>query len=173
MTSLLHILLIDNRGAVILNDVIVIVDENAKRLAEDERRPDDCVAPPFSHVLLQILGDDGERKLSHHTHESPNFEGFQRHRDQVFVEEGADEEDDEGCDRFAVSHVKYWQVQMPHAPPMNRHVPRSPEGVDVIRVPPVAVKVSISELKNFSEKVQEGMEHQVEEAQPDEVIWNL
>lgn len=89
------------------------------------------------------------------------------------MEEGADEEDDDRRGHFAVSHVKYWQVQMSHAPPMNWHVPRSPEGVDVIRVPPVAVEISIGELKNFSEKVQEGMEHQVEEAQPDEVVWNL
>lgn len=171
MTSLLQLLLLDNR--VILNDIIVIINEDAKRLAKDERRPDDCVAPPFSHVLLQKLGDDGKRELTHHTHESPNFEGFQRHRDQIFVEKGADEEDDDRRGHFAVPHVKYWQVQMSHAPPMNRHVPRSPEGVDVIRVPPVAVEISISKLQNFSEEVQERMEHQVEEAQPDEVVWNL
>lgn len=62
---------------------------------------------------------------------------------------------------------------MSDAPAMNWHIPSSPENINVVRVPPVAVEVSVSELQNFTEQIEEGVERQVESAQPDEVIWDL
>lgn len=56
---------------------------------------------------------------------------------------------------------------------MHRHVPCSPEGVDVIRVPPVAVEISVGEVQQLAHQIQERMEHQVEEAQPDQMIRYL
>ena len=56
---------------------------------------------------------------------------------------------------------------------MNRHVPRSPERVDVVRVPPVAVEVSIGEVQQLADQVQERVESQVEEAQPDQMVRYL
>lgn len=39
-----------------------------------------------------------------------------------------------------------YQRYLPHGPPMYRHIPCPPEGVDVIRIPPVAVEISISKM---------------------------
>lgn len=56
---------------------------------------------------------------------------------------------------------------------MDRHVPRFPECVDVVRVPPVAVEVSIGEMQQLADQVQERVENQVEEAQPDQMVRYL
>lgn len=62
------------------------------------------------------------------------------------MEEGADEEHHDGRGRFPIADLDDGNVQVPHGPPMYRHIPCPPEGVDVIRVPPVAVEISISKM---------------------------
>lgn len=56
---------------------------------------------------------------------------------------------------------------------MHWHVPCSPESVDVIRVPPVAVEIPIGEVQQFTQQIEERVEHQVEEAQPYQMVWYL
>lgn len=62
---------------------------------------------------------------------------------------------------------------MSDAPSMNRHVPRPPELVNIVRVPPIAVKVPVCKLQNLTEEIEERMECQVESTQPNQVIWDL
>lgn len=62
---------------------------------------------------------------------------------------------------------------LPDGPAVNGHVPGPPEGVDVVGVPPVAVKVAVREVQHFTHEVQVGVKGQVEKAQPHQVIWYL
>ncbi|KAI4500377.1 hypothetical protein M0802_004339 [Mischocyttarus mexicanus] len=38
----------------------------------------------------------------------------------------------------------------PYGPPMYWHVPTSPKYVDIVRVPPITVKISIGEVQQFT-----------------------
>lgn len=49
---------------------------------------------------------------------------------------------------------------------MNWHVPGSPEGIDVVGVPPVAVEITIGEVQHLTHQIQVGVKGQVEKAQP-------
>lgn len=124
-------------------------------------------------MLLHEFGDKGERQLEHHTHESPHFKRFQRHTDQVLVEEGAEEEHSYTGRHLSIAHPHHRNVQVTDTPTMHRHVPGAPERVDVVRVPPVAVEVAVCELQHLSQQVHERVEGQVEEAQPDQVVRYL
>jgi len=46
---------------------------------------------------------------------------------------------------------------------MNRHVPCSPEYINIIGIPPITVEVSISKVQQLTNQVQKRMEHQVKE----------
>lgn len=89
------------------------------------------------------------------------------------MEEGTDEEHHHRGSRLAIAQLEKRQVQVSDAPPVNWHVPGAPEGVDVVGVPPITVKVAISKMQNLAEHIEERVEGQVEEAQPDEVVWDL
>lgn len=56
---------------------------------------------------------------------------------------------------------------------MHGHVPRPPEDVDVVRVPPIAIEISIGEMQQFTDQIQKRVERQVEEAQPDQMVRYL
>lgn len=56
---------------------------------------------------------------------------------------------------------------------MHGHIPRPPEDVDVVRVPPIAIEISIGEMQQFTDQIQKRVERQVEEAQPDQMIRYL
>ena len=49
-------------------------------------------------------------------------------------------------------------------------VPVLPEFLQVGRVPPVVIEVSVSEAEEFPDGVEEGVEVDVEEAEPDDVV---
>lgn len=64
-------------------------------------------------------------------------------------------------------------LHVAHGPHVHGHVPRGPEHGYVGRVPPVAVELSVGEVEQLAHQVQEGMEAQVEEAQPYQVVGHL
>lgn len=47
---------------------------------------------------------------------------------------------------------------------MNRHIPRSPEGIDVVGVPPVTVEITIRKVQHLTHQIQIGVKGQVEKA---------
>ena len=59
---------------------------------------------------------------------------------------------------------------MSDAPFMHRKVPVLPEFLQVGRIPPVVIEVPVSKAEEFPESVEEGVEVDVEEAEPDDVI---
>ena len=64
-------------------------------------------------------------------------------------------------------------VEMSDTPFVDWKVPHLPELDDVVCVPPVGVEVSIGELHYLADRVQEGVEQQVEPGQPDQVVGKL
>lgn len=56
---------------------------------------------------------------------------------------------------------------------MHRHVPSSPESIDVVGIPPVAIEISIREVQQLAHQIQEGVKHQIEETKPYQVIRYL
>lgn len=56
---------------------------------------------------------------------------------------------------------------------MHRHVPSPPECIDVVGIPPVAVEISVREMQQLSHQIEEGMEYQVKEAKPHQMIRYL
>ena len=60
---------------------------------------------------------------------------------------------------------------MSDAPFMHRKVPVLPEFLQVWRIPPVVIEVPVSKAEEFPESVEEGVEVDVEEAEPDDVVW--
>lgn len=162
-----------NHIIVVCNYVVMVVHHDCQRLAQNNRSPDHQITPPRTVVLLHELGNVAQRNLGHHPHKRPDLERLQRHTDQILVEEGAQEEDGEAGRELSIAHAHDGNVQVTDAPPMNGHVPGAPERVNVVRVPPVAVEVPVGELQDLAEQVHKRVEHQVEEAQPDEVVWDL
>lgn len=78
------------------------------------------------------------------------------------MEESTDEEDSNtGC-YLTIAHSNQWDVEVTNGPPMNGHIPRSPEGIDIVRIPPIAIEITIGELENLTHQVQERMEGNVE-----------
>ena len=59
---------------------------------------------------------------------------------------------------------------MSDAPLVDGQVPVLPEFLQVGRVPPVMIEVSVSKVEKFSYSVEEGVEVDVEEAEPDDVV---
>ena len=53
---------------------------------------------------------------------------------------------------------------------MHWQVPVLPEFSQVWRVPPVFVEISVSEAEELPDSVEEGVEVDVEEAEPDDVV---
>lgn len=86
------------------------------------------------------------------------------------MEKGADEEHGDRCGILLVAHLYDGNVQVAHSPSMHGHIPRPPEDVDVVRVPPIAIEISIGEMQQFTDQIQKRVERQVEEAQPDQMI---
>lgn len=62
------------------------------------------------------------------------------------MEKGTDEEYNYRCGIFAITHINYRNVQMTNAPPMHRHVPAAPECINIISIPPIRVKVTVSKV---------------------------
>ena len=60
---------------------------------------------------------------------------------------------------------------MPDAPLVHGKVPVLPEFLQVRRVPPVVVEVPVSKVEELPDSVEEGVEVDVEEAEPDDVVW--
>ena len=60
---------------------------------------------------------------------------------------------------------------MSDAPFMHGKVPVLPEFLQVGRIPPVVIEVPVSKAEEFPESVEEGVEVDVEEAEPDDVVW--
>ena len=60
---------------------------------------------------------------------------------------------------------------MSDAPLMHGKVPVLPEFLQVGRIPPVVIEVPVSKAEEFPESVEEGVEVDVEEAEPDDVVW--
>ena len=54
---------------------------------------------------------------------------------------------------------------------MHGKVPVLPEFLQVGRIPPVVIEVPVSKAEEFPESVEEGVEVDVEEAEPDDVVW--
>ena len=59
---------------------------------------------------------------------------------------------------------------MSDAPLVDGQVPVLPEFLQVRRVPPVVIKGSVSKVEKLSDSVEEGVEVDVEEAEPDDVV---
>ena len=59
---------------------------------------------------------------------------------------------------------------MPDAPLVDGKVPVLPEFLQVRRVPPVVVEVPVSKVEELPDCVEEGVEVDVEEAEPDDVV---
>ena len=59
---------------------------------------------------------------------------------------------------------------MSDAPLVDGQVPVLPEFLQVGRVPPVVIEVPVSKAEEFPESVEEGVEVDVEEAEPDDVV---
>lgn len=72
-------------------------------------------------MFFHEFGNEGERQLTHHAHESPYFKRFQRHTDQVLVKEGTDKEDNHGSGGFGVAEFRYWDVQVTNAPSVGKN----------------------------------------------------
>ena len=53
---------------------------------------------------------------------------------------------------------------------MHWKVPSFPKNDDVIRVPPIVVKVAIGKTENFAHSVEKGVEKEVKKGQPDQMI---
>lgn len=64
---------------------------------------------------------------------------------------------------IVVKGTTSYQRHLPHSPSMHGHIPRPPEDVDVVRVPPIAIEISIGEMQQFTDQIQKRVEHQVEE----------
>ena len=56
---------------------------------------------------------------------------------------------------------------------MDRNIPRLPEASDVLSIPPVTVKLSVSEAEELGRQVHHGVKHPVETKQPEEMVRNL
>ena len=61
-------------------------------------------------------------------------------------------------------------VQMSDCPTMHWKIPSFPKNDDVIRVPPIVVKVAIGKTENFAHSVEKGVEKEVKKGQPDQMI---
>ena len=59
---------------------------------------------------------------------------------------------------------------MSDAPLVDGQVPILPEFLQVGRVPPVVIEVPVSKVEKLSDSVEEGVEVDVEEAEPDDVV---
>ena len=59
---------------------------------------------------------------------------------------------------------------MSDAPLVDGQVPVLPKFLQVGRVPPVVIKGSVSKVEKLSDSVEEGVEVDVEEAEPDDVV---
>ena len=59
---------------------------------------------------------------------------------------------------------------MPDAPLVHGKVPVLPEFLQVGRVPPVMIEVPVPETEELPDSVEEGVEVDVEEAEPDDVV---
>lgn len=81
------------------------------------------------------------------------------------------EENGHACHRAAIAHCDNWNVKMADGPPMYGHVPVAPEGVDVVRIPPITVEVAVSKVKQLADQIEKRVEHYVEHAQPEKVVW--
>lgn len=77
-----------------------------------------------------------------------------------------------GCD-LAIAVRSDGDVDVSHGPAVHRHVPRPPEHLDVIGVPPVVIEITIRKVQQFSYQVEERVEHEIEEAQPEEMVRYL
>lgn len=56
---------------------------------------------------------------------------------------------------------------------MYGQVPTAPEHVDVVGVPPVVIEVPVGKVKQLPDQVQERVEHDVEECQPQQMVRDL
>lgn len=151
----------------------MVVHHDAQRLSQNYRCPHHQIAEARTPTKFHVARHVRQRHLAHHAHERPDLEHFQRHTDQILVEECAEQEDDQRGHCFAVSLVDDWDVEVAHAPSVNGHIPGTPKRVDVVRVPPVTVEITIGKMQEFTNQIEERVEGQIEEAQPGEVVGDL
>lgn len=62
------------------------------------------------------------------------------------MEEGTEEEHYGRGLAGGVTHLDHRDIEMTHTPPMHRHVPGPPKGVNIIGIPPITVKVAIRKV---------------------------
>jgi len=75
------------------------------------------------------------------------------------MEDGTEKKDNSRGLSWGISHLDHRDVEMTHAPPMNWHVPCTPEGVNVIRIPPITIKIAICKIQQFADRIKKRVEH--------------
>lgn len=71
------------------------------------------------------------------------------------MKERANKEHNERSRLPAISFINRRNIDMPNTPPMNGHIPRAPECIRIVGIPPVAIKVSIREMHQLAHQIQE------------------
>lgn len=56
---------------------------------------------------------------------------------------------------------------------MNGKVPRTPENVDILSIPPAAVEISVCKSQNLTRRVQKRVEEKIKSNKPDAVVRHL
>jgi hypothetical protein len=136
--------------SVVLDDKVVVVHHSGERLPDDKRQPDAYVARAGAHANLQLFRYEDQRNLEterllehivqnikfeghfnaiksdlkHHSHERVRLEHPERHRDEVLVQDGREEEncDLAGEDRMAAAQEGLEHVA--NAPTVHGNIPR-------------------------------------------------
>lgn len=145
----------------------MVVHHDGQRLAEDQRAPDHEVAPARAELGLRRLREHRERELAHHTEERPDAEHLEWDAHQILMEQRRDYKHAQSRHSLTITSLCDRYVHVSDGPQVHGHVPRAPEHGDVVGVPPVAVEVAVREVEQLAHEVQERVEGEVEEAEPD------
>lgn len=150
--------------------IVVVAGQYAQWLPNDQREPHEHVG----HGAVQVARHHyGEGHLQRHAREGPDAEHFERHGDQVLVEECGHDEHGPRDGQLGVALLEQRHVQVAHAPLVHGNVPVLPEVVHRLGVPPVAVEFPIAESKQLGKEVERRVEIEIKPNEPDDVIGNL
>ena len=151
---------------------MIVVNDDSRRVAEDEDAPDEDVPRCWSAFLAEPRGELAEKGLAEEGDEGGVTEDPDGGGDDVLVTHGGQEEHRHHCLELGPASLYERPIDMLDTPPVYGQVPQPPELLQVGGVPPGLKENSVLAAGKLRHQLEERHEDEVEDSEPGYVEHN-
>lgn len=126
-----------------------------------------------NYLIQESFFNNDNRELTDHSPEHELIFGIDTYTGKcnVFMEESGEEKDNDHSESFTAVIFDTYKIDMPHKPMMHGYIPQPPIIRERSTIPPIFIKRSISESKQFSDNIELQMKAEYKHEYPQNGDW--